>query len=104
MSGRIAMNNLMWKTAAAKFDPETVKKITKMTDRNMHPEALILGATMLGQKDLVKKLKLVLELHHLEGHMPRPLMDYRHILYGQVMEAAKLLLEPDQFETFRSAY
>lgn len=98
------MNNAMWKSAAAKFDPETVKKITKMTDRNLHPEALILGATMLGQKELVKKLELVLALHKLEGQMPRPLMDYRHTLYEQLMKAAELLLEPDQFEIFRSAY
>ena len=96
------MDHGRWKTAG--FNPATVKRITTLTDRNAHTEALILGAEMLGASGVVKKLKLVLQLHNLEGHLPTPLGEYRRILYEEVMRLAKQSLDREQFQSFYGAF
>jgi hypothetical protein len=59
---------------------------------------------MLGAKVLEKKFKLVLELHKLEGYMPKPLNEYSYFLYQQMMEYAKRVLSLEEFEQFHQAF
>lgn len=98
------VNAKLHKADKFNFNPKTVEEISRLTEGNHHGEALLLGAAMLSQSNIITKLKLVMKLHKLEGHMPKPLMDYRHMLYDEVMKAAKSLLDPEQFEKFHSAY
>lgn len=96
------MDHLMWKEAH--FDSNVVDHIKEMTNRNLHSEANILGSKMLGAKVLEKKFKLVLELHKLEGHMPKPLGEYNYFLYQQMMEYAERVLTPEEFDQFHQAF
>lgn len=92
------------KTAAAKFDINEVEKLKRMTARNLHTEALLLGAQMIGATLLAKKIKHILELHKLEGVMPKELHEYRNGLYDAMMKYAKSALDEDEFESFHSAF
>jgi hypothetical protein len=96
------MDHSIWKEAH--FDLVVVDHIKKMTARNLHSEALVLGAKMFGAKELEKKAKLVLELIKLEGHMPKPLGEYNYSLYQQMMEYAKRVLAPEEFDQFHRAF
>jgi hypothetical protein len=96
------MSNLRWKVAH--FDSAIVDHIKGMTNRNLHSEALVLAAKMLGAKELEKKVKLVFELHKLEGHMPKSLGEYNYSLYQQMMEYAKRVLAPEEFDIFHQAF
>jgi hypothetical protein len=92
------------RTAAAKFNPETVAQIAKLTDNNDHGKALAVGAKMLGLKDLEKKVILVGELHKLEGSLPSGLKQYRDTLYDTLMAEAKKLLGDAEYKQFYGSY
>ncbi len=92
------------RTAAARFSPETVKAIAKLTDENDVVKALSTGAKMLGLTAMVKKLDLVGQLQSLEGHMPTGLKTYRDGLYDSLMSEAKKLLGDAEYKQFYSAY
>ena len=92
------------RVASVNFNPDTVEKIADLTDRNNHGEAIALGAKMLGHSHIEKCMKLVIQLHKLEGSMPKPLMDYRHLLYTELMRHAKSTLSPDEYDQFYKAF
>ena len=92
------------RTAAGKFDLDTVQQIKQLTRGNNHTEALLEGAKMLGLTLLVKKITLVVKLQDLEGYMPQPLGLYRNGLYDAMMEQAKRTLKPEEFEQFHSSF
>jgi hypothetical protein len=96
------MNHQMWKTG--RFDPKTIEKIRHLTDVNDHSAAKVLGAWMLGDRKLIKKMELVQELHKLEGHLPGHLYKYSYELYQEMMDKAERSLKPEEFEAFRSVF
>jgi hypothetical protein len=103
MSPRVAFEQAL-KVSAVKFDINEVERIKRMTARNHHMEALFLGAQMLGNTVLIKKIKHVLELHKLEGEMPKGLSEYRNKLIDDMMKYAKAMLDEDEFKSFYSAF
>jgi hypothetical protein len=92
-----------WKTAS-RFDRNVVDQIGRLTNRNLHTEALILGAKMLGLTELVKKIELLLKLHKLIGYLPRSLSEFQHELYQEFMNAAKRVLTTEEFEALHRVY
>ena len=88
----------------AAFDAAKVKQMAKMVQENNHQEAYVMGAKMLGATQLAKKLELVVQLHKLEGHLPRPLSDYSYSLYQEMMKHAKQTLDPQEYEQFHAAF
>lgn len=82
----------------------TIDRIRRMTDRNAHSEALVLGAELLGAKALKDKLQLVAKLHDLEGSMPPQLKGYRDYLYDSMMTWAKKKLSTDEYKSFYGAF
>lgn len=92
------------RTAAARFSPDTVKEIAKLTDNNDHAKALLTGAKMLGLTGLVKKLELVVKLQELEGRLPNGLKQYRDGLYDDLMDQATRLLGDDEYRQFNGAF
>lgn len=92
------------RTAAAKFNPATIKTIAKLTDENQVVKALVTGAKMLGLTDMAKKVELVGQIQALEGHLPTGLKQYRDSLYDLLMAEAKKLLNEDEYRQFYGAY
>jgi hypothetical protein len=86
------------------FNIRTVREIARLTEENQHIEALTLGAQMLGEKRLSKKLQLVGILCRMEGHVPTGIGKYRDTLYDQLMERAKDKLSDTEYSFFHSAY
>jgi len=92
------------RTKTADFDPMKVKQIAKMVQQNNHQEAYAMGAKMLGATHLAKKFELIVQLHKLEGHMPKGLNDYSYSLYQEMMKHAQQTLEPAEYEQFHAAF
>ena len=93
-----------WKVAVKLDFDSTIDRINRMTDRNLHSEALVLGAELLGARALRDKLQLVAKLHDLEGSMPPQLKGYRDYLYDSMMTLAKRQLDPEEFKRFYNAF
>ncbi len=79
-------------------------QLAKLTDRNNHIEAYILGAEMLDLRHLAKKLELVKGLQRLEKGLPHSLSQYRYSLYETLMSAAKQKLSPEDFKQFYGSF
>jgi len=87
-----------------KFDAVVIEEIRQLTAGNQHSEALVVGARMLGAVGLESKLKLVGELHELEGYLPHDLGNYRRILYQAVMDYAYEELSDVEYKLFYGAF
>lgn len=83
---------------------EKYENIAKMTDRNLHTEAIIAGAKELKFTALVKKAELVLQLQKMEGHMPSGLGAYKGYLQKQLMDYAKQELSPEDYKAFQGSF
>lgn len=92
------------KTASNNFDIGMVDRIKTLTGRNHHAEAYLFGAKMLGAPMLAKKFSLVQQLQDLEGHRPQGLGEYQYGLYKQMMQYAKQVLRPEEYELFYQAF
>lgn len=79
-------------------------KIANMTHENDHNGAILEGAKLLGLKHLEDRIKLVVQLHKLEGHMPSGLAEYQYQLNKELMNAAKQKLSAGAYEQFSKAY
>lgn len=90
------------KTAA--FDPNTIKAIRRLTQRNDHTRAYIEGSKMLGLSQLMKKFTLVKQLEELEQHLPSGLGNYRYTLYEDLMSTAKSMLSEDEYQQFYMSF
>ena len=84
----------MWEDAVEivekkELDPKIIQKIAKLTDRNDHNESLYLLATAMRDKEAVKLLQSIKDMHKVYGHMPRELIDLRNKVYDNLMRQSK---------------
>jgi len=85
------------------FDAK-VAKIAEMTDENDHGGSILAAAKLVGDKKVADRVKLVMKLHMLEGHMPMELLNYRRGLYKEMLATAKKKLSKDDLETLHGAF
>ena len=60
------------------MNPKLIQKIAKLTDRNDHNESLLILAKELKDKQAVKLLGSIKDMHKVYGHMPQELIKIRN--------------------------
>lgn len=90
------------RTAKLDLDHKKLNKIEKLVDGNNHPEAYILGAEILGAKNLKEIFKKISEIQNLEGYIPKELKTYREDKVTDLKEFAKKNLSEEDYELFTS--
>lgn len=83
---------------------EGVAQIKNVTRKKDTVNALLLGALVLQQRQLVSKLDNVANLVKLEGGIPSSLKKYVDDLHKDLMSHAKKNLSPADFELFKGSY
>ena len=71
------------------MNPKVIQKIAKLTDRNDHTESLLLLAKELRDKEAVKLLGNIKDMHKVYGHMPDELRKLRNVIYDNLMRQSK---------------
>lgn len=80
-----------------------IDKMAKLTDDNQHTEALIVLAELVGMKKEVKILKLIQQIHQLEGHLPSTLGHYRRETSQNVHDKARRKFGKEVYDKIYSA-
>ena len=81
------------------MNPKIIQKIAKLTDRNDHNESLLLLAKELRDKQAVKLLGNIKDMHKVYGHMPQELIGLRNAIYDNLMRQSK-----DKFDNHKDVY
>ena len=81
------------------MNPKVIEKIAKLTDRNDHNESLLLLAKELRDKEAVKLLGSIKDMHKVYGHMPQELIGLRNAIYDNLMRQSK-----DKFDNHKDIY
>ena len=94
----------MWEDAVEivekkELDPKIIQKIAKLTDRNDHNESLLILAKELKDKQAVKLLGSIKDMHKVYGHMPQELIGLRNAIYDNLMRQSK-----DKFDNHKDIY
>ena len=92
----------MWENAIVEkkeMNPKVIEKIAKLTDRNDHNESLLLLAKELRDKEAVKLLGSIKDMHKVYGHMPQELIGLRNAIYDNLMRQSK-----DKFDNHKDIY
>tara|TARA_B100000963_G_scaffold324721_1_gene310467 strand:+ start:295 stop:1878 length:1584 start_codon:yes stop_codon:yes gene_type:complete len=71
------------------MNPKVIEKIAKLTDRNDHNESLLLLAKELKDREAVKLLGNIKDMHKVYGHMPKELIDLRNKVFDNLMRQSK---------------
>jgi len=71
------------------MNPKLIQKIAKLTDRNDHNESLLILAKELKDKQAVKLLGSIKDMHKVYGHMPRELINIRNQIFDNLMRQSK---------------
>ena len=67
------------------LDPATVGQIASLTDRNDHNESLMVLAKALKDKEAIKLLGNIKDMHKVYGHMPSELIGLRNRIFDNLM-------------------
>tara|TARA_Y100000996_G_C22498615_1_gene633428 strand:- start:9 stop:1349 length:1341 start_codon:yes stop_codon:yes gene_type:complete len=67
------------------LDPKLIQKIAKLTDRNDHNESLRLLAMAMRDKEAVKLLDSIKDMHKVYNHMPQELITLRNRIFDNLM-------------------
>ena len=81
------------------MNPKVIEKIAKLTDRNDHNESLLLLAKELRDKEAVKLLGNIKDMHKVYGHMHQELIGLRNAIYDNLMRQSK-----DKFDNHKDVY
>lgn len=90
-----------------------LKRISDMTERNQHTEAYIAGCEFLrkynpkvvkGMDHVIHELEINMSKHERLGHLTPRLKTERDYLYNDMMETARVALDPDLFEKFHMCF
>ena len=82
----------MWENAIVEkkeMNPKIIQKIAKLTDRNDHNESLLLLAKELRDKEAIKLLGSIKDMHKVYGHMPQELIQIRNQIFDNLMRQSK---------------
>ncbi len=71
------------------MNPKVIEKIAKLTDRNDHNESLLLLAKELKDREAIKLLGSIKDMHKVYGHMPKELIDLRNKVFDNLMRQSK---------------
>ena len=71
------------------MNPKIIQKIAKLTDRNDHNESLLILAKELKDKQAVKLLGSIKDMHKVYGHMPQELIKIRNQIFDNLMRQSK---------------
>ena len=71
------------------MNPKVIEKIAKLTDRNDHNESLLLLAKELKDREAIKLLGNIKDMHKVYGHMPKELIDLRNKVFDNLMRQSK---------------
>ena len=71
------------------MNPKIIQKIAKLTDRNDHNESLLILAKELKDKQAIKLLGSIKDMHKVYGHMPRELINIRNQIFDNLMRQSK---------------
>ena len=71
------------------MNPKLIQKIAKLTDRNDHNESLLILAKELKDKQAVKLLGSIKDMHKVYGHMPQELIKIRNQIFDNLMRQSK---------------
>lgn len=93
------LNNLLEESAG-----DAIDKIAKLTDRNDHSGARILGAQYLKNKKLERIFTAIKDIHLVERSLPPQIKDYRYEKYKEMMKYAKSKLDKETYERFSGAF
>ena len=67
------------------MNPKVIEKIAKLTDRNDHTESLLVLAKELRDKEAVKLLNNIKDMHKVYNHMPQELLTLRNRVFDNLM-------------------
>ena len=67
------------------MNPKVIEKIAKLTDRNEHNDSLLLLAKELKDRDAIKLLNSIKDMHKVYNSMPRELLDLRNRIFDNLM-------------------
>jgi len=82
----------------------TFDHIKELVDENDQCEAYRIAALYLKMSNLAKIFGHISEIHHLEGHLPGELNEYRHEKYQQMIEHARSTLTADVYKEFHQLF
>ena len=71
------------------MNPKVIEKIAKLTDRNDHNESLLLLAKELKDREAIKLLGNIKDMHKVYGHMPQELIGLRNAIFDNLMRQSK---------------
>jgi len=71
------------------MNPKVIEKIAKLTDRNDHNESLLLLAKELKDREAIKLLGNIKDMHKVYGHMPQELIGLRNKVFDNLMRQSK---------------
>ena len=71
------------------MNPKVIEKIAKLTDRNDHNESLLLLAKELKDREAIKLLGNIKDMHKVYGHMPQELIGLRNSIFDNLMRQSK---------------
>ena len=78
----------MWENAIVEkkeMNPKVIEKIAKLTDRNDHNESLLVLAKEMRDKEAVKLLNSIKDMHKVYNHMPQELLTLRNRVFDNLM-------------------
>ena len=67
------------------MNPKVIEKIAKLTDRNDHNESLLVLAKEMRDKEAVKLLNSIKDMHKVYNHMPQELLTLRNRVFDNLM-------------------
>lgn len=83
---------------------DVIDQIAKLTDRNNHSEACILGAKFLKNKMLEKIFEGIKMIHEAERSLPHQIIDYRYEKSKELWKLAEQKLSKEEADRFKGAF
>ena len=71
------------------MNPKVIQKIAQMTNRNDHTGSLLLLAKELKDREAIKLLGSIKDMHKVYGHMPQELRTLRNVIHDNLMRQSK---------------
>ncbi len=81
-----------------------VETVKGLTEENAHTTAISEAARLLGFTRLYECARLLQQLQDREGYMPEDLLGYRRTLRNRLLQAAKEMLNPDEYDALYNAF
>ncbi len=81
-----------------------VKRVAALVQANNHGEAIVVAANAFGLEKLIERAERINRLHYWLGHLPPTLYEERRSVYMELMNFAKSVLPPDDYQRLYSAF